>query len=254
MGGATVGLTYLLSREIARSLGIIPSRASGVAAALMIGFAGVHILVNSHIAWSNSVTPFYTTLGLWLVLRVVRTQQPRLLALAGVCFGLALQTHLLAGMFIPAVAVYVVWKGRWLLRNRWTAIGVLLFVLSYSNVIVYNIVNAGDTVRHAQYIRTRHNYLTEGSLPETDSMVVVRNAGRTVWMLGETLVSSVGPSDDWPEPLDPAIVVLGLAVTATALGRVSRATASTSRRARHGGNPPGGESRTLHNDHRWALR
>jgi hypothetical protein len=216
-GGMTVGLTFLLGQEIARSVGSRSDRWVGILAALMLTVAGVHVIVNSHVAWSHSVTPFYTTLGLWLVLRSARTGEAWLMAPAGLAFGCALQTHLLAGMFIPAVAGFVVWKARWLLRSRWTYVGIGLFLLAYSSVIVYNVQNAGDTVRHAQYIRTRHNYLVDGPLPESDPMVVVRNVGRTIGMLGETLVSSLGAQDEWPSPIDPALIAVGLVTMAAGL-------------------------------------
>jgi 4-amino-4-deoxy-L-arabinose transferase-like glycosyltransferase len=216
-GGMTVGLTFLLGQEIARSVGSRSDRWVGTLAALMLTVAGVHVIVNSHIAWSHSVTPFYTTLGFWLVLRSVRAGVASLMAPAGLALGCALQTHLLAGMFIPAVAGYALWKARWLLRSRWTYLGIGLFLLAYSSVIVYNIQNAGDTVRHAQYIRTRPNYLVDGPLPESDSMVVIRNVGRTVGMLGETLVSSIDGVDDWPGQIDPALIAFGLVAAAAGL-------------------------------------
>ncbi|MFN0070350.1 MAG: hypothetical protein ACKVVP_02525, partial [Chloroflexota bacterium] len=161
--------------------------------------------------------PFYTTLGLWLVLRVMRARTTWPMAVAGFSFGCALQTHLLAGMFFPAVIALVIWKARWLLKDRWTYLGIGAFLAAYSSVIVHNLMYLGDTVKHAQYIRTRHNYLVDGPLPETDSFTILRNMGRTIGMLGETLVTSIGPADDWPGSIDPVLIAVGLISVAFAV-------------------------------------
>lgn len=209
-GALTVGLTYLLARDLAVSASCPRPRLAGLLAALMMAFSGVHILVNSHIAWSNSVTPLYTTLGLWLVVRVVRDQATRLLALAGLVFGLALQTHPLAGVLFPAIAGYGLLQVRWLRRSRWLYLGLGLFLLAYSNVIVHNLIDWGDSLEHAQFRRTRENYLVDGPLPETDLVVYARNVPRTAVLLGETLVSSLSPTDRWPAFFDRTLVLTGL--------------------------------------------
>ncbi len=217
LGGLTVGLTYPLGMEIARSVGLTRTRLVGALSSMMLAMAGVHVIVNSHIAWSNSMTPFFTTLGLWLVMRVVRTRAAWPMVIAGLSFGLALQTHLLAGMFIPAIILFVIVKAPWLLRSRWTYVGIGLFMLAYASVLVHNLMYLGDTLTHAQYIRTRKNYLADGPLPESDFMAIVRNVGRSLGMLGETLVTSMSTVDDWPLPVDIALVGFGLGTAVAAL-------------------------------------
>lgn len=214
LGGLTVGMTYLYGRDIARSVGALQPRVVGVLAALMLSVAGVHVVINSHVAWSNSMTPVFTTAGLWLVVRAVYLNRAWLLAPAGLIFGLALQTHWGAGMFLPAVAVYCIWKRPEFLRNRWLYIGAGLFLVGYSDVIAHNILNPGDTLRHGQFRRTRPNYLVDGPLPETDALAAARNIARATVMLGETLVSSLGERDNWPWPIDRALVTGGLLLSA----------------------------------------
>ena len=41
--------------------------------------------------------------------------------------------------------------------------------------------------------------------------------GRTIGMLGETLVSSLGAQDEWPSPIDPALIAVGLVTMAAGL-------------------------------------
>src|SRR5918911_1569949 len=53
---ATVGLTYWLGRSLGGPI-------AGLVAGGLLLFSAVHILINSHIAWSNATTPFFTTLA-----------------------------------------------------------------------------------------------------------------------------------------------------------------------------------------------
>jgi hypothetical protein len=82
-----------------------------------------HIVVNSHVAWQNSTTPFYSTLAAYAVLRAVRAlgdERPgrlvprwaRWLLLGGLVFGLMLQTHVGTIVLAPAFAAVVAW-GIW---------------------------------------------------------------------------------------------------------------------------------------------
>ncbi len=75
------------------------------------------MLINSHIAWQHSTMPLYRTLCCWAFVRVLRTPLvpaastdamavfARYFVLAGFFFGLTLQTHPGAAVFIPALAV-----------------------------------------------------------------------------------------------------------------------------------------------------
>ena len=77
-GALTVAATYALGRELAIQLlgsatcrGVAP-RLSGSLAALMLATNGQHVVVNSHIAWSNCLTPLATALALWALLQATR--------------------------------------------------------------------------------------------------------------------------------------------------------------------------------------
>jgi 4-amino-4-deoxy-L-arabinose transferase-like glycosyltransferase len=137
LGLATVAATYWLGR----SLG---GRAAGlVAGGLLVGSA-VHVVVNSHIAWSNATTPLFTTLAFCIILpAVTRGSGPRL-ALGALAFALALQTHPSVAFFLPGVALAVLLKQPALVRSRWTVIAGLLFVLGYSNMLAYHLFIKGE--------------------------------------------------------------------------------------------------------------
>src|SRR3954447_24902195 len=86
LGILTVVPTYLLGR----SLG---GHGVGALAAAFLALSPAHIVVNSHIGWSNCITPLLTTLALWLTHRAIIRTVPSGLAWAGIVWGLALQTH-----------------------------------------------------------------------------------------------------------------------------------------------------------------
>jgi 4-amino-4-deoxy-L-arabinose transferase-like glycosyltransferase len=139
-GALTVALTYLLGRALG-------GRVAGVIGAGLLATAPQHIIVNSHIAWQNSTTPFYavlTFLSLTRYLNALRGRQqgdgtvllsdtplaPSFrnggfwLLLAGFCYGLTLHTHPGTIVLAPALALTflaVVWRARaWhVFRTPW---------------------------------------------------------------------------------------------------------------------------------------
>ena len=63
LGTLTVGVTYLLGRELALGVGGDDRRASlgGVVAAVLLAVNPEHVIVSSHVAWGHCVTPLLTT-------------------------------------------------------------------------------------------------------------------------------------------------------------------------------------------------
>ena len=87
-GVLTVVATYFLGVEIGRWLpplrvlglsvtGRVGPRIVGLLAAAFLATNGPHVVVNSHIAWSNCLTPLLTTLAFWALLRGDRTLRGR---------------------------------------------------------------------------------------------------------------------------------------------------------------------------------
>lgn len=210
LGSATVGLTYLLAREIG-------GRLAGLVAGAMMAVAAVHVVVNSHVAWSNSITPFFSTLAAWLLIRAVRCGSGASLAGSGLAFGLALQTHPLVAAFLPAAGLYVLWKGRSLLRTRWTLIAGLLLAVGYANMIAYNVQSDAGSLDHLQYRRTRPNYLQQGLLPEADPSRYVQNIGRTAVLFSQTSASAIDSGDTWPAPATGLAAAAGGLIVAAGL-------------------------------------
>ncbi len=176
IGALTVVLTYLVGCEIGGwRLGLLSS--------LFLATLPQHIVVNSHVAWENSTTPFYATLCFYTVLRAVRalregrgtatpvpTQSrvvsgspapPRLAAvlrwlfLCSFCVGLMLQTHIGTIVLAPALAgtlLFALWWGRsWrLLRSPWLYLTPLAAVVAYSPVLIDNAMNGFAGFKRAQ--------------------------------------------------------------------------------------------------------
>jgi len=145
LGALTVVPTILLGREIAgRNVGII--------AGLLLATGSAHIAVNSHIAWSNCLTPLFITACLWLLVRSQRRSSGFALAGAGLLFGLALQTHPAVIAFAPAIAVFVPWRCRPAVSWGWMVLAVGAFLVGYANMIAYNLSTNFDSLRSAQRV------------------------------------------------------------------------------------------------------
>ena len=222
IGALTVVPTYLLGREIG-------GRTVGSIAALLLATSPAHTVITSHVPLSHSVTPLVSTTVLWLLARAVRRADQdlarggRLLAVAGLLAGLALQTHptvapLLAGAALGATLVHRQW-----LRTRWPAIALALAVLGYGTLLVYHVTSGFEIVAD---IRNKEARYRDAGHDDDSSVVQEVYPGN----LGQLLLSSTrlisGAIEDRedaqeylldPWVLVPALLALaGLAVAARA--------------------------------------
>lgn len=125
-------------------------RLAGLLAAGLMAVSFVPVVVNSHIAWSNSTTPFWTTLLLLWLVEAVRRDRPRRLLVAGLLAGLAQQTHpSVLAILIGAAAWTVGLRPAWL-RTRWPLLAALLALLALSNLLAYNLQSRGGSARMAE--------------------------------------------------------------------------------------------------------
>jgi hypothetical protein len=149
-GSLTVGVTYLLGRQLRGPL-------VGTLAALLLATNAVHILVNSHVAWSNCATPLFTTLGLWLLARGLdRPDRLIWLGLAGLALGLAFQTHPSVAAILVGVGIYAVWRDRRIVWRPAAWLGVVLCLVGYGNVVLYNLMSGFDTLVQAQRVGSEY--------------------------------------------------------------------------------------------------
>ena len=247
-GVATVGAAWWLGREIGGRAG---GRIAGVVAALFMAGCSTHALVNSHVAWSHATTPLWTTLGFACLLRALRppTPQPppprkgegeqrsrlpsrsqgggvgggggRWLIGAGFFLGLGVQTHITAVLLLPGAALALLLQRPGLLRTRWVAFGALAFAIATANLLVYNAVTAGGSLRGGQAVLSDYTGQGEG----VDAGNYGENIGRltlaTSWVLSGAIEKRrfVGETLAHPLLLGYLALAVGSVIWAARRGR-----------------------------------
>jgi 4-amino-4-deoxy-L-arabinose transferase-like glycosyltransferase len=146
LAAVTVGLTYLIGREITSRLAAL------IGAALMLT-SGAHIIITSHTARSNSTTPLLLLLVVWTLLRAIRRNDGRYLVAVGFLFALALQSHISVVAFAPGLAVALLVGRPRLLISPWIAAALGAAILGYGNMILWNVQNGFYSLIHAQHLQ-----------------------------------------------------------------------------------------------------
>ena len=197
LGVLTVLATYLLGRTWGGLRG-------GLVAGYLLVTAGIHIVINSHVAWANCMTPLFSTLGIWSIYVAVRggpMKPPTALLFSGLCWGLAVQTHPIVMALGPGAGLFLLWQGRPLLRTRWPYLAAGLGVLVNSNLLVYNLITGFDSVAYARFIAADY----AGYEPLTPLIYIGRLALASVMML-QSLGGAVDLRDSDLDALsDPAL-------------------------------------------------
>lgn len=207
-GVFTVGATYFLGRELG---GPAAGTAVGLIAAAFMTTNGIHIAPMGHVAFSGSITPFFTTLGFWLLHRWSVRGTGSTLVWAGFMLGMSMHTHPTIVAFLPGAAAWVLWRNLPILRTRWPYLAALAFVVAFSPMIVYNVMTGGQSIRHATYTASeRPDYARSRSTELTPESYVDRQ--KDYWlMLHGTLGGAV---DERPGPAaylaDPYLAVMSL--------------------------------------------
>ncbi len=221
IAAATVPLVYVLSRDLARFPGrrhlevpfLAPNVAGAVAAALLTT-AGAHVIITSHVARSNSLTPILALGGLLAVERALSDRDGRWLVAAGALFGLALQTHPSTVALFPGVALVLLWKGGRLVRTRWAPIALAAFLLAYANMLAYIVETRFAPIDSAQNLVYSHDG-GQGATPG-HYLANLQAELLSLWrMLAGQLLPRPRPADFLLDPLAilyAALAALGLAI------------------------------------------
>jgi 4-amino-4-deoxy-L-arabinose transferase-like glycosyltransferase len=209
-GVLTVALTYLLAFSVCDMA--LPARAhtarrptvrlGAAIGALLLATSFIPVVVNSHIAWSNSTTPLWTTLALWLLVESVRRGNARLLVPAGFVGGLAQQTH-------PSVLAILAGGALWLavtrpmwLRTRWPWLGVLAGLVAVGNIVWFNATTPGGSL--AMVEERDYAYAGIASVGE-----FATNAAGFVRLAYQTIASAfVATIDETADPLALRAILL----------------------------------------------
>ena len=146
LASGTVGLTYLAAADMA-------GRRVGVITAALLVTSGGHVIINSHTARSNSITPLLTMAAVWLAYRAARSGRGWPLAWCGLVLGLALQTHISVIVLAPGLAVGLLLMRPRLIKSGWLLLAIALFILGYGNMIVFNFQNGLHSLSHARNLQ-----------------------------------------------------------------------------------------------------
>lgn len=226
LGALTALPAYLLARELALGAGAARRAAilAGVVAAALLAVNPAHVVVNSHVAWGNCVTPLLTTTAAWLLARGLRLAPlggARLGPAAGLClllaagaFGLALQTHPSVAALLPGAAVglaLAAWRrlGGWL-RGPWPYLGFGALALGEAPTLLLIAHEGVGRWLGAVYERQAQY---EG-VQALDAGILADRLGRLLHALGAALGGLLNDRDTpLPPPWHPALLLaLGLAL------------------------------------------
>lgn len=200
LAAATVSLTYLVATDMA-------GRWVGLVTAALLATSGGHVIINSHTARSNSITPLLTTVAVWLVYRAARSGRGWLVGVCGLVYGLALQTHLSVIALAPGLALGLLVMRPRLVASRWVIVAAVLFLVGYANMIVFNLQNDFWSLVHARQLQQGY-----AGGRATDLASYVANLGALVQSLSRLLSGTI------ENPTNPArFVYLGLACLGLAL-------------------------------------
>ncbi|MGS0745200.1 glycosyltransferase [Syntrophomonas erecta subsp. sporosyntropha] len=142
----TVVLVFYLARHI---YGV---GTAWLAAGLLLT-NGMHILV-THMAWSNSTTPFFFTLAMLATLLTEKKKSGGWLIISAFLWALTLQTHSSVIIFIPVVLIYVLrpsFRSSSRISPHSYLLAALAFVTGYANMIYFNILTRGGSLHWLKY-------------------------------------------------------------------------------------------------------
>ena len=209
-GALTVVPTYLLGRSLAGMW-------AGVLAALLIGLSPAHIAVYSHIAWSNCLTPLFTTLGLWLAHYAITRDRPRLLVPSGLAFGLGVQTHPVGALLLPGVAIGVAVARPGLLRGPWPWLAILAAILGAANLLAANVLGGFEGLTYGGTVQARY---TGGEI--LTAPVYVERLRQTLWLLADSLAGVLAESGPLAGPFERWLGLVLLIASAVGIEALAR--------------------------------
>jgi hypothetical protein len=203
-GALTAPATAWLALVVAGRVGTRGPLAwiAALVAGLWVATNGPHIVVNSHIAWSNCLTPLLCTVAAALLMggRVVW---------AAFAFALALQTHPLVIVLAPAAAVYGFVRLIGERRLVEAPLAIAAACVGYANMLAYNLASGLDSALSAVRIAGEYRADQQADIGYLDALgrmllLMHRVAGGAVDQRAATWLYVV-------DPLSVAVSTLALA-------------------------------------------
>lgn len=138
----TVVLVYYLGKRLY-------GRTTAIIAAGLLLTNGMHILV-THMAWANCTTPFFWTMAVIAMVLAEQEKDGRWLVVAGLMWGITLQTHSTVAIYILAAFIYIV--SRHFRRTSEIKPGFYIgsfaaFLAGYANMVYFNILTRGGSLQ-----------------------------------------------------------------------------------------------------------
>jgi hypothetical protein len=224
-GTLTVLATFALGRELGAAHGVSDGRQArrglvvGLLAALLLAVSGPHILVSSRIAYSNSLTPLFTTVSVWLLQRALARRSLTAFAGSAFAFGLALQTHLAALAIAPGLALGAIivgcgplGHGRWRWRVAAFLVAFVALLLPLGNLLAYNAMHGLASFDWVG-IRSEHYLQSEPFTLAGWAIRLVALMRAILLAIGAQASETIWPDDALASPLvvaAAALLLLGL--------------------------------------------
>lgn len=136
--------TLAVAFGYARALG---GKWAGLLAVALLAVSAPHVLLSSRVAWSACLTPLLGPGAVWALDHAISRNRPWFLLVTGLLAGLALQAHPSFVAVLPGLGLYLLWRGWRFLKSPQLYVAGLLFLVAFSNVLIYNLESGFGGVR-----------------------------------------------------------------------------------------------------------
>lgn len=127
----TIYLIYRISVEF------LNSRTAAVTASFLYAISPLPIIYGRS-SWNPNIVPFFSTLIIYSMLKVVIRKKNKWLLVSGFSLGILLQLHYVTFMFFPILAaIFIIMRPR--IPIKYYLLGLSLLVLSYSPFILFEL-------------------------------------------------------------------------------------------------------------------
>lgn len=96
------------------------------------------VIIHAHSSWNPNILPFWATLLIYSLLQIYVKQKPRWLFVTGLTFGIAIQLHYVALVFLPITLVALFLSRKALTRRHWI-FGFIGWLCTYSPFILFEL-------------------------------------------------------------------------------------------------------------------
>lgn len=131
VGVATVWLVYRLGKELF-------GNTAGLVASALYALSPV-VIASSRSSWNPNVVPFFATLTIYLLWRIVATGRWQYLFWVGVCLGIGVQLHYLFLFLFPVVLGWLFLYGRSKRLLWYPVLGVAGFLVGYAPFLAFEV-------------------------------------------------------------------------------------------------------------------